>query len=216
MTPRTNVLDKALREEAAQLAAKLEENAQGAAPPPPETPEAHAAANPANAKVTALKLPPRNSVHRWTTGRRRLEVSPLPGYIMYWHRAADVPDAIDAGWEFVDKQEVQLNPFQIGGDSMLGGNTDLGSRVSVIGSASQGERLYLMKLHETYARQDRDTRFRANAGSLRSIFVGERIVDPESSQLVSPDGSTYVKTPYVPLFQRAKVAPQVTGAVVRQ
>lgn len=159
----------------------------------------------------------RNSRHRWTSGRRRLEVNELPGYRLYWHKTSDVSDALQAGWEFVHKDEIQLNSFSIGGAVEANNKgTDVGSRVSVIGSPGAAELLYLMKLREEFVREDRQARMQANIAPLRAIFTGERILDPETAQLTQPGATTYVKTPYVPLFNRQpKTAPQVTGSIVR-
>src|SRR5215469_4028658 len=53
--------------------------------------------------------PKRNGQYRWGSGRRRLEVNAIPGYRLYWHKTSDIPDALAGGWEFVHKDEIQLN-----------------------------------------------------------------------------------------------------------
>lgn len=86
-----------------------------------------------------------------SVGQRRLEVPPIEGYHLHWFRGnlANLNRAQQAGYEFVDPDEVSLNDFDLaGGDENRG--TDLGSRVSVIsgddvGVNGQVGRLYLMK-----------------------------------------------------------------------
>lgn len=102
--------------------------------------------NPATGQVTLPK-----GYRPMSVGQRRLEVPPIEGYHLHWFRGnpANLIRAQQAGYEFVDKDEVSLNDFDLaGGDDNKG--TDLGSRVSVISGDDVGEkgqpgRLYLMK-----------------------------------------------------------------------
>lgn len=84
--------------------------------------------------------------------QRKLEVPGIPGFYLRWFRGTPqrLAQAERAGFEFVDEKEVELNNLSLGGDATKAGNTDLGSRVSVIeGSetdgAGQAVRMYLMK-----------------------------------------------------------------------
>lgn len=84
--------------------------------------------------------------------QRKLEVPAIPGFYLRWFRGTPqrLAQAERAGFEFVDEHEVELNNLSLGGDATKAGNTDLGSRVSVIeGSetdgAGQAVRMYLMK-----------------------------------------------------------------------
>lgn len=159
--------------------------------------------------------------------RRKLEVRDMPGFRLYWHRQSDVERALDAGYTFVDKKEVSLNSRSIGSASGLGGNTALGSEVSIVGSAGTGERLILMKIPEQYYQEDKRMIFQEHASRMRSIFEGDVIMMPggegRPDVVVGPDGqlrgtgTTYVKQqPYVALFNRGpRTAPQVSGAKVR-
>lgn len=147
--------------------------------------------------------------------RRKLEVDPLPGFRLYWHKESDVDRAFQAGYEFVDKKEVHLNSRQIGAPRGLGGNTDLGSNVSIVGTAETGERLVLMKIRIEHYLEDKKELFQHNARALASIFTGEKIVFPDGSS-GPPDSRTYVKSPLKPLFLREpKTQLQVGGALVR-
>jgi len=211
-------LDKEAQAKAHEAPAALAEKLADPKPLPsvekPDENQSVAQARPQNAP------PPRNSMYRWSSGRRRLEVNAIPGYRLYWHKTSDIADAIAGGWEFVHKEEVSLNSTSIGGDVEQDKGTDLGSRVSIMGSPGAQERLYLMKLHQEYAAEYQRDRMRANVEPLRSIFIGEKILDPNQEAsapgLSGPGPLTYVKTKYTPLFQRGpKTAPQVTGAVVR-
>jgi hypothetical protein len=213
------------REEAERIAAEREKEAL--AGQLNKTPPAQAAApdNPANVRgVTRFNRTPMN------TPRRKLAVKPIPGFRLYWHKQSDVERALDAGYVFVDKGEVQTNSRQIGAAYGLGGNTALGSEISIVGSAGTGERLILMKIPEEWYFDDKRAIFEEHAKSMRAIFDGEVIMMPDGFGLTSvpdsvvgpaggaaPTGTTYVKKqPYTALFNRGqKAAPQVSGARVR-
>lgn len=102
--------------------------------------------NPASGQV---KLP--KGYRPMSVGQRRLEVPPIEGFHLHWFRGnpANIARAHQAGYEFVDPDEVSLNDLDLaGGDEEKG--TDMGSRVSVIsgddvGVNGQPGRLYLMK-----------------------------------------------------------------------
>jgi hypothetical protein len=84
--------------------------------------------------------------------QRKLEVPAIPGYWLRWFRGTPMrlAQADRAGYSFVHEDEVQLNNLSLGGDATKAGNSDMGSRVSVIeGSevdgSGQAVRMYLMK-----------------------------------------------------------------------
>jgi len=91
--------------------------------------------------------------------RQRLEVNDIPGYHLHWMsgRPGRIPQAMQAGYEFVDIDEVVVQNMGIADDIIVDGNSDLGSRVSVVCGAGEGdqpERLYLMKLREEWWQED--------------------------------------------------------------
>lgn len=217
-----NPLKRQLEAEMASMQARMEAPPE---PAPQETAQTAALANPAQAFV-----PDPQRRNYWASGTRRMQVDPIPGYRLYWHAERDVNRALASKWEFVDPAEVKMNSLSVGGDfqveGRIPGNTDLGSRVSIVGSPSLGARAYLMKLRNEYAMDDKREKFAANAAAVRSIFVGERILMPQIDDqghlvagvpvMAGPDSNTYVKTPYTALMNRGpKVSPQVTGAIVR-
>lgn len=113
---------------------------------------------------------------------QRLEVPDLAGYHLHWFRdtAERIQRALDAGYEFVEEREVQLNSVTLGGDSAQSGNTDMGSRVSVVsgeGAASEGQagRLVLMKIKQEWYEEDQklvDERNSKVADSLCGGLIG--------------------------------------------
>ncbi len=83
--------------------------------------------------------------------QRKLEVPEIPGFHLRWIEgtAQRLAQAERAGFVFVEPHEVELNEVSIGGDATKSGNSDMGSRVSVVAGGisddSQALRLYLMK-----------------------------------------------------------------------
>ena len=92
----------------------------------------------------------------------KLEVPPIPGFHLHWMRGSPerIAQAQRAGYEFVLDEEVQLNNNVLGSPVEESGNTDLGSRVSMIagGGASTADgqpmRLFLMKIPEEWYLED--------------------------------------------------------------
>jgi hypothetical protein len=92
----------------------------------------------------------------------KLAVPEIPGFHLHWFIGSPsrIQRAIQAGYEFVDPSEVQVNNHLLGSNPLTSGNTDLGSRVSIvaggedIGADGQATRLYLMKIKEEWWQQD--------------------------------------------------------------
>jgi hypothetical protein len=85
--------------------------------------------------------------------RQRLAAPEIPGYHTHWF--VGMPDriqqAMQAGYAWVDQQEVALSNFDLAGDGRPIEGTDLGTRVSTIAGGlyegtMQPQRLYLMKI----------------------------------------------------------------------
>jgi hypothetical protein len=132
--------------------------------------------NPANAGGVAAE-PVRRRRIPLSIPRRRLEVDPLPGFVLYWFKESNIPIAIEAGYEFVEQNEVRLSEVNQANPADSSGSTDLGSRVSLIGDAigQRGvpERLVLMKIREEFWREDRTVLDHENAKVIQSIFGGQ-------------------------------------------
>ena len=93
--------------------------------------------------------------------RQKLSVSEIPGFHLHWMKGTPdrLEQALQAGYEFVNRAETLLANHAIGGDSKEDGGTDLGSRVSVIAGEEldpegQPVRLYLMKIKEEWHQED--------------------------------------------------------------
>lgn len=114
-----------------------------------------AASNPANEpeKVTRKRIP-------MALPTLKLSVPEIPGYVCYWFRSAPgrINQAIQAGYEFVERGEVELNNHGLANSYDVDGNTDMGTRVSVAtGDGSEGAqnpRLYLMKIRRELWEED--------------------------------------------------------------
>ncbi len=81
----------------------------------------------------------------------RLHIPDKPGWHRHWFRnePGRIERAMRAGYRFVDSSEVSVHNTSLSGPAEQGGNTDLGSRVSVaaggISDNGQALRLYLME-----------------------------------------------------------------------
>lgn len=112
----------------------------------------------------------------------KLEAPDIPGYHLHWFNGT--PDrlqrALDGGYEFVDEQEMKLNNVSLGGVSTASGNTDMGSRVSVVSGSEVGRdgqpiRLILMKIKQEWYDEDRrliENRNEQVAAALRGGLLG--------------------------------------------
>lgn len=84
----------------------------------------------------------------------RLAVPEIPGFKLRWFYGdpGRIQRAMQGGYEFVNRDEVALNNRDLlGSDSAMSGNTDMGTRVSIIsggdvGADGQVARMYLMKI----------------------------------------------------------------------
>ena len=92
---------------------------------------------------------------------QKLEAPDIPGYHLHWFigTADRIQRALDGGYEFVDERETQVNNVGLGGDSTASGNTDMGSRVSVVAGTELGRdgqpiRLILMKIKQEWYEED--------------------------------------------------------------
>jgi len=92
---------------------------------------------------------------------QKLEVPEIPGFHLHWMRgtAARLQQAERAGYVFVRPEEVALNNVSLGGDATKTGNSDMGTRVSVVAGdtddSGNAVRLYLMKQPVEYYLEDR-------------------------------------------------------------
>jgi hypothetical protein len=87
--------------------------------------------------------------------RQRLAAPEIPGFHTHWFMGLPdrVHQAMQAGYTWVDQDEVELSDFDLAGDGRPIGGTDLGSRVSTVAGGlyegtMQPQRLYLMKIPE--------------------------------------------------------------------
>lgn len=117
---------------------------------------------PMSAPVQALAVPEREGYHRrWFRGEPRR-----------------IAQAQQAGYTFVDPANVSVKNSDLGGDADASGNSDLGTRVSVIAggldASGQAERLYLMEVpNELYemSRKFVDDRNDSIARALKGGFA---------------------------------------------
>ena len=110
---------------------------------------------------------------------QRLEAEEIPGYHLHWFQGTPerISRALDGGYEFVDPTEMKINNVSLGGDSAISGNTDMGSRVSVlsgqeIGKDGQPTRLILMKIKQEWYEEDQKTAEQRSAQVAQALTAG--------------------------------------------
>jgi len=99
-----------------------------------------------------------------TMATRKLEVPEIPGFYLHWVNGEPdrVARAINAGYDFVQKDELPGYSLELGDKTGIGGDADMGDRISQIagGTATDGQalRLYLMKLPMEFREEDLKSR----------------------------------------------------------
>jgi len=91
--------------------------------------------------------------------RTKMSVPDIPGYHCHWFNDLQgrIAQALQGGYQFVESSEVALNSFSFGTVNTETGNTDLGTRVSlVVGDIGEGRplRAYLMKIPQELFQED--------------------------------------------------------------
>jgi len=110
---------------------------------------------------------------------QKLSVPDIPGYHLHWFQGT--PDrlerALSGGYEFVDEIETSVPDAGLGGTSTRTGNTDLGTRVSMvagkeIGADGQPIRLVLMKIKQEWYEEDQKLVEQRNQSTIDSLLGG--------------------------------------------
>lgn len=159
--------------------------------------------NPANERPKAVvdrKIIPMSA------GQKRLDVPERPGYYRRWFRGdpGRIARAKQAGYEFVDASDVEITNFDLGGNASTSGNTDMGTRVSVVSGDTGDEngnpmRLYLMEVPNEYYEQSKALIEERNDGVAAALSQGILGADNERS---GDQSKRYVKTKVPDLFRR--------------
>lgn len=110
---------------------------------------------------------------------QKLSVPDIPGYHLHWFQGT--PDrlerALQGGYEFVEETETSVNDAGLGGTSTRTGNTDMGSRVSVVAGSEIGKdgqpiRLVLMKIKQEWYEEDQKLVEERNQATIDSLLGG--------------------------------------------
>lgn len=109
----------------------------------------------------------------------KLAVPEIPGYHLHWMNGTPsrIAQAMKAGYEFVDPEEVDIINTGLADPVSKSGNTDLGSRVSIVAGADIGadgaeQRLYLMKIKQEWFDEDQRGLEERNEETARSLRGG--------------------------------------------
>lgn len=149
-----------------------------------------------------------------TSGMLKLEVPERPGFNRHWFRGnpGRLAQARRAGYRYVENDGTFLNNIDIAGDAATDGNSDLGTRVSLVSGEGleedgQPSRLYLMECPDhlfALAQKVITERNESVADSLRTGLVGS---DRDVTQ--SDRKSRYTKGGIPDLFNPNKRRPGV-------
>ena len=144
----------------------------------------------AQAKPGQEAVRPRKRIP-FSNAKRRFETTPIDGFYQHIFLERNVTQALDAGYEFVNQHEIEMNSRQIGGKTEDFKGTDLGTRVSWIGDRTGNEsggpeRCYLMKIRQEWRTEDVKELETVAQRPLKAIFHDEMIAVP-GTQVNSAD-----------------------------
>ena len=144
---------------------------------------------------------------------QKLEVPDRPGWHRHWFRSdpGRLARAQRAYYQFVSPEDVDINNLDIGGDSAVSGNTDMGSRVSVIsgeelGADGQPNRLVLMECPDEYWELSQKVLSEKSESIAEAIRGGKVGVGQAPGESAKDAGLRYVKDTenlFTPLNKRA-------------
>ena len=119
---------------------------------------------------------------------QRLEAPEIAGFHLHWFLGTPerLQRALDGGYEFVDEREIKINNVSLGGDSAASGNTDMGSRVSIVsgqevGKDGQPTRLILMKIRQEWYEEDQKLVDEKNEQTANALCGGAIGAEKEAS-----------------------------------
>lgn len=148
-----------------------------------------------NPTLDAGKLPNGRTRIPLGTPQLSMQIPGLPGYYLRWIKGtpARLAQVQAAGYEFVFEGEVETHNVALGGDAKTDGNTDLGSKVSIVeggevDATGNATRMYLMKQKWEYRLEDmriEEQKSQAMADALTSAYQKGNIggkVDGETSE----------------------------------
>ena len=154
-------------------------------------------ANPANTAGTKLSGKGRIPM---SVPQQKLSAPDIPGYHTHWMLGtpARIAQAQKAGYTFVENDETDVNNFDLGGNAEDSGNTDLGSRVSLVAGGDTGQdgeavRLYLIKLPLEFWEADQ-----------------AKLADLNEQKAASLRGDSQIEQGYIPQSHKKNVAGMFT------
>ena len=134
----------------------------------------------------------------------RLQIPEKPGYHRHWFRnePGRIERAQRAGYRFVDASEVSVVNRSLGGAPEEGGNTDLGSRVSVaaggIADNGQAMRLYLMECPQHLYKKNLAMLQADTDNTVTALSAGRGGKDDNPAE----GGKTYIRGDLPSLFKK--------------
>jgi hypothetical protein len=140
----------------------------------------------------------------------KLETPEIPGFHCHWMLGTDarITQAKRAGYVFVEPEEIAMNYRGVADDPTLGGNTDMGSQVSVVAggdtdSKGQAVRLVLMKLRQEWWDEDQQARDKSSDALIDALRTG-RISAAEAGERQSDREQRYVDPKRTQMFTKRR------------
>lgn len=136
----------------------------------------------------------------------RLSVPQKPGWHRHWFRndPGRIERAQRAGYRFVDPNEVSVIGKSMGGSPEEGGNSDLGTRVSVAAGGfadnGQAQRLYLMECPAHLYKRNLAMLQKDTDGTVEALSAGRGGSQDNNAE----QGNTYVRGDLPALFKKKK------------
>lgn len=127
----------------------------------------------------------------------KLAVPEIPGWHCHWFlgNPQRIRQALRAGYQFVQNDEVQVANIGVADDASLSGSSDLGSNVSIPAGANDLDQmgnpqsLYLMKIRQEYWEADQALLADRNEQVARTIrgeaLEGDEYIPRDSQKAVS-------------------------------
>lgn len=176
------------------------------------TPVAPQAANPANSRVVTAE----NRVPM-SLPLQKLDMPKIPGFHTHWMRSdpSRILQATRAGYTFVTQEDLDeigavVHNFDTAGDASASGNSDMGSRISVLSGNEQDAngrpvRLVLMKLPQAWRDADMKAQAEKADATVNALRSEQGVSQEEAAKRQHDTSNRYRGEANRTIFTKRKV-----------